>query len=273
MWTAFRDGIASVWSGLQNFVAILGSKDGVHTVFPTMAFMLAGHLFFWITVTFLNDWTSVWYAERHPVPTMVPLDCAPKIPAGVCVRLQELSTLASGRAAHHYEISRVLQSYEFGFLSTAYLSGTLLALSLFSMIRQGFDDLGSWGKGMLLGFLSTAAFFGGFPSLVQLDRNVEANLDAYNAYDGITNEVRTYLLTGQSTTGNHVDGFSFLHKIDLMLTDLPAPRLQFDASQVDLGKNRFMELSQEIEGGITPFDEGVLEEPLTEGGSGSPSIP
>ena len=56
--------------------------------------------------------------------------------------------------------------------------------------------------------------------------------------------------TGQSVTGNHVDGASFLHKIDLMLSDLPAPRIQFDAAQVDLGKSRFLELSQEMEGGV-----------------------
>ena len=271
MWNTVRDWCSSVWGAFKNFVAIIGSKDGVHVVFPTMAFMLSGHLFFWITVAFLNGWTSTWYAERHPEITTALLDCASEIHGGVCLRLQELAALTSGRAEHHYEISRVLQTYEFGFLSTAYLSGTLLALSLFSMIRQGFDDLGSWGKGMLMGFLCTAAFFGGFPSLVQLDQNVVANLDAYNAYDGITNEIRTYLLTGQSTTGNHVDGFSFLHKIDLMLTDLPAPRLQFDPDQVDLGKNRFMELSREIEGGLLAAEPEAIV--LPSDAFDNPSIP
>ena len=104
---------------------------------------------------------------------------------------------------------------------------------------------------MMMGLLCAAAFFGGFPALVSIDQNIESNLDAYNAYDGMTNEIRTYMRTGESVTGNHVDGASFLHKIDLMLSDLPAPRIHFDANAVDLGKSRFLELSREMESGFT----------------------
>ena len=227
-------------------------KDGVRLVTPTLLFMGVSHGFFWATVTFLDAWTLPWYVERHPQVTTTIAVCLESLPDGVCGRLIEHLTLVQQRAQHHYEISRTFQSYQFGFLSTAFWAGTMLALALFSVVRKGFDDLTSWGKGMMMGLLCAAAFFGGFPALVSIDQNIESNLDAYNAYDGMANEIRTYMRTGQSVTGNHVDGASFLHKMDLMLSDLPAPRIHFDAAQVDLGKSRFLELSQEVEGGIAP---------------------
>lgn len=233
-------------------------RKGLGLVVPTLVFMMVSHGFFWSTVWVLDQWTSAWFAERHPELTLTALECLEKIPSGMCARLQEQLALTESRALHHYEISRVFQTYHFGFLSTAFWAGTMFALALVSVLQKGFDDLTSWGKGMMLGLLCTAAFFGGFPALMSLDKNIESNLSAYNAYDGISNEIRTYIRTGQSVTGNHVDGASFLHKMDLMFSDLEAPRIQLDASKVDLGKSRFMELSQEMEGGvITPSSEPV----------------
>ena len=75
--------------------------------------------------------------------------------------------------------------------------------------------------------------------------------------------------TGQSVTGNHVDGASFLHKVDMMISDLDAPRIQLDATQMDLGKSRFLELSQEIEGGMeaaprsAPTPQSEIEAPAS----------
>lgn len=227
-------------------------KDGASLVVFTLFFIGAGHGFFWVTVEFLEGWTQPWFVERHP-PSSAPnaVVCTPEVAASVCERLKELLGLAESRAKHHYEISREFQTYQFGFLSTAFWSGTILALGFIAVARKGFDDLGGSGKGMLLGLLCTAAFFGGFPALMSVDQNVESNLDAYNAYDGVSNEIRSYMSSGESITGNHVDGPSFLHKVDLMMSDLDAPRIQFDATQVDLGKSRFLELSNEMESGVT----------------------
>lgn len=252
-WKGFWSSVSSTWGRLVGWIKSLVEfirKDGVGLVAPTLLFMGVSHGFFWATVMFLDAWTLPWYSERHPQVISNITICLESLPDGVCGRLVEHLTLVQHRAEHHYEISRTFQSYQFGFLSTAFWAGTMLALGLFAVVRKGFDDLGSWGKGMLLGLLCAAAFFGGFPALVSIDQNVESNLDAYNAYDGMANEIRTYMRTGESVAGNHVDGPSFLHKMDMMLVDLDAPRIQFDAAQVDLGKSRFLELSQEVEGGI-----------------------
>lgn len=226
--------------------------EGGALIFFTLVFIMAGHGFFWITVDFLEGWTRDWYTQRHPAATLSEtVACTSTVTEGVCSRLKELLTLSQHRAQHHYEISREFQTYQFGFFSTAFWAGTMLALGFIGVARKGFDDLGAAGKGMLLGLLCTASFFGGFPALVSIDQNVESNLDAYNAYDGVSNEIRSYMSSGESVTGNHVDGPSFLHKVDLMLSDLEAPRIQFDAASVDLGRSRFMELSNEMEAGVS----------------------
>jgi len=238
---------------LKKVTSFLKGSEGTEggaLLFFTLMFMVAGHSFFWVTVQFLEGWTHEWYAQRHPSETLATLTCSVEVVEHVCGRLNELLLLAQHRALHHYEISREFQTYQFGFLSTAFWAATMLALGFLAVARKGFDDLGAAGKGMLLGLLCTAAFFGGFPALVSIDQNVESNLEAYNAYDGVSNEIRTYMSSGESVTGNHIDGPSFLHKVDLMLSDLDAPRIQFDAAQVDLGKSRFLELSNEMESGV-----------------------
>ena len=224
-------------------------RDGIGLFLPTLGFMIVSHAFFWATILFIDGFTENWYAQRHPI-SLETINCNVNIKPFVCERLGEYLSITTYRAHHHYEIARRFQSYQFGFLSTAFWSATMLAVCLFTVVRKGFDDLGVWMKGMLLGLACASAFFGGFPSLISIDQNIDQNLSAYNAYDGITNEVRSYIRTGKSITGNHVDGSSFLNKVDRMLADLPAPRIQFDASKIYDGKQRFIELSREVESGI-----------------------
>lgn len=243
--------LEDLFKKVTSFLKGSQGTEGGALIFFTVIFMAAGHSFFWVTVQFLEGWTQEWYSQRHPSETLAAIPCSVEVGEHVCGRLKELLILAQYRALHHYEISREFQTYQFGFLSTAFWAGTMLALGFLAVARKGFDDLGAAGKGMLLGLLCTAAFFGGFPALVSIDQNIESNLDAYNAYDGVSNEIRSYMSSGQSVTGNHIDGPSFLHKVDLMLSDLEAPRIQFDAAQVDLGKSRFLELSNEMESGAT----------------------
>lgn len=243
--------LESLFKKVTSFLKGSQGTEGGALIFFTVIFMAAGHSFFWVTVQFLEEWTREWYSQRHPSETLVVTSCVEEVGEPICERLKELLVLAQHRASHHYEISREFQTYQFGFLSTAFWAGTMLALGFIAVARKGFDDLGSAGKGMLLGLLCTAAFFGGFPALVSIDQNIESNLDAYNAYDGVSNEIRSYMSSGESVTGNHIDGPSFLHKVGLMFSDLEAPRIQFDAAQVNLGKNRFLELSSEMESGAT----------------------
>ena len=205
------------------------------------------HGFFWLTVVTIDAWTKTWFDERHPQELRSAVGCANNVAVEVCRRLSEMEIVAFSRLAHHYEVSRVLQCYQFGFLSAAFWSSTMFAMSVVMVIRKGFDDVSPNGRGLILGSILSSAFFGGFPSLVSIDDNIDANLSSYNAYDGIYNEINTYARTGQSVTGNHVDGSSFLHKVDLMFAALPAPRLQLDSRQVDVGKSRFFQLSKEME--------------------------
>jgi hypothetical protein len=228
--------------------ALLGGRLGIVLSCGVTTFV--SHGFFWSTVKFMNSWTKGWYAARHPV--MAVDRCVVEVSTATCDRLVEFLTVTDSRAALNYEIARMLQAWEFGFLGTAYWAGTLMALMLFAALKQGYDDLGSWGKGVLLGLTCATAFFGGLPQLVSLDQNIQENVDAYNAYDGISAEIRTYMKSGQAITGNHVDGASFLHKVDTMIASIPATQLHFDSDKIDLGQSRFMELSQQVEGSAAP---------------------
>jgi hypothetical protein len=205
------------------------------------------HCFFWMTVIVIDAWTKPWFDERHPLSLRSSIRCVASVGAEVCDRLNEMEIVSFSRLAHHYEVSRALQCFQFGFLTAAFWSSTMFAMSVVMMIRKGFDDMGPNARGLILGSILSSAFFGGFPSLMSIDDNIESNMGSYNAYDGIYNEIHTYASTGQSVTGNHVDGSSFLHKLDLMFAALPAPRLQLDSRQVDVGKSRFFQLSQELE--------------------------
>jgi len=227
-------------------VMAVQSKGYTSSMAMALMFHAVAHVFFWTTVQSMDLWTDDWLQERHPSSQRLS-KCVGEVTVSMCQRIRELELVSTSRLRHHYEISRSLQSYQFGFLSTAFWSSTMLAMGAVTVLRKGFDDVTPGGRGFIMGALLSSAFFGGFPSLVSLDENIHANLDSYNAYDGIQNELRTYASTGQSVTGNHVDGASFLHKVDLMLADLPAPRIEFDTEQLDAGKSRFFQLSQELE--------------------------
>lgn len=249
-----REALSRAWVRICEAVELLataamarasrGSKSGL---LSAGAIHSLCHGFFWITVTTIDTWTKTWFDERHPQELRSAVGCADSVSVEVCRRLGEMEIVAFSRISHHHEVSRVLQCYQFGFLSAAFWSSTMFAMSVVMVIRKGFDDVSPSGRGLILGSILSSAFFGGFPSLISIDDNIEANLSSYNAYDGIYNEINTYTRTGQSVTGNHVDGSSFLHKVDLMFAALPAPRLQMDSRQVDVGKSRFFQLSKEME--------------------------
>lgn len=243
----FREALPNWGEKIRSFIVDRGMGTG--PVLPTGLVLLVAHSFFWATTWFMNYWTAAWLGERHPRLTL-PDRCIPDVPIATCNRLMEQLSIAQTRAIHHYEIGRDFQVWEFGFLATSYWSGSMMALVLFVAIKKGYDDLGAWGKGMLLGLTCSAAFFGGFPSLMRLDQNINQNLNAYNTYDGTANEIRTYMASGQAITGNHVDGASFLHRVDALLATFPASRIQLDAESVDLGGSRFMDLSKKIEGDL-----------------------
>ena len=74
--------------------------------------------------------------------------------------------------------------------------------------------------------------------------------------------------TGQTLTGEQLSGAAFTHKVDTVFSELPAPRLQFDATQVNAGRDRFIQISRELEDGFpaeAPIDaEEVVTEPVIE---------
>ena len=220
------------------------NHSGVGLVVPTLFFMLISHAFFWLSTGFMDHWTGDWFLQRHPLSGVVSVGCVPQMESPVCSRLIEQLGLATSRMEHHYEIGRQLQTWQFGFLSTAFWAGTILALGLFAVAKKGYDDLDAWGKGLLLGLTCAVAFFGGFPRLISMDQNISQNLNSYNAYDGITNQILTYMRTGKDLKGNPVEGAFFLYSVDQMFATLPAPRIQYDATQVEVGGLKFKEITQ-----------------------------
>ena len=221
-------------------------------VVPVFIIMFISHGFFWVTVQFLQDWTVGWYAEMHPM-VIEPSVCVSSISKEGCSRLIEIWNLTESRASHHYEVSRLFQCYQFGFLSTAFWTGILMALVLFGVVRKGFDDLNPWVKGIVFGFLSSTTFFGGFPSLVSMDKNISENLNSYNNYDQISSIIENYISSGEGSDGKVIALGEFFEVISQKISESPASRIYFDSSKINAGKNEFSILARNaVDNGMLP---------------------
>ena len=93
------------------------------------------------------------------------------------------------------------------------------------------------------------SFFGGYPQLAQHSENVKENEQLFLEHGNLAGEMRTFAVTqrGRSEDGQEsvADLSDFIHYVDRRLAAMNHIPLEFDASAVNLGAEKFMELQPE----------------------------
>ena len=208
---------------------------------PVIAYIVAvgaSHTFYWSTFMLVQEGSKEWVQERRPLDKMQEDLCFASTNEEACHRLLEQSIVAEERAHHHFKIMKSYQIHYFAQLTTAYWTGTLAASLLFLIAKKGWDNVDDKIKGLFIGLSTTAAFFGGFPQVVQAGQNVQDNKKAYLAYENLTIEVRSYV----SVEGTiETEPASFVHEVDKRLQELNNVYFDLDESKVDVGRNRLLE--------------------------------
>lgn len=229
--------LQDAWTRFKEAISHLFTWADLTYIAPFAVCILAAHVWFWSTCMFIESKTEHWYEERHPEVALTTAVCDSwEANKPACIHLVELSTLASARGQHHFWIMRFYHVRNSGLLITAYWSSTVAACFLVAIMKSGWDNADPRIRVMFLATTSAAAFFGGFPSLISAQQNIDENQAAYVGYDNVAMSLRSYLLVE-----THEDPVKRVLEADEELRKLNAIHLHFDATQVDLGKTRFLE--------------------------------
>lgn len=236
------------WSvKLWNTASLLVKPSDLEYAVPFILTMVGCHFFFWSTSSLVDVNTLTWWEERHPLMPLTAEHCIPEIKEPLCLRFIDQWTVAVSRAEHHFWIMRFYTIRYFGFLATAFACATAATASLVVITKSGWDYADHRLKGIFLGLVCGAGFFGGFPTLTLHSQNIADNTAAYNGYDDLATEIRTYVATQQAVNGDHSDPREFAHHVDLKLMSLNAVHVSFDENAINLGSQKLLEAAGEIE--------------------------
>ena len=135
------------------------------------------------------------------------------------------------RLDHHF--NQFATYYSWSFASTV-MMGVLAAIAAVTLL---FITLSGWGpshqyqKTIFLVATVTATYAAAFPSIFQLDRNVEGNRDAYLSYVSLADEMCSYPWTEKTIDGAATDPLAFVNHVDTELRKLNKIVVGFDAAK------------------------------------------
>lgn len=233
------------------------------TIIPFLLVCLTAHGLFHATSMYADYYTVAWWSERSPLdlagldhltPCLTTLSCPEVGPnacstqagcspraALICQRLTEQLTVAASRAEYHFWLMRYFQIRYFGFIATAFLTGTLTAPFLVLTGMSGWQGLPAPAKSTFMGLLVCSGFFGSLPAVLKISDNIEENHALYIAHDNLSRSIRSFMLQGVSSDPRGPQ--QYLRTIDEDLAEINRVYLEFDAEKLDLGHTRVLEAS------------------------------
>lgn len=275
-------GLIAIWR--KRITAYLADMSFARVLIPFSVVVFLAHMNFWMVLQ-AADWnTRLWWVERHPyshlshsledgylaastsptdmgklkLPDLIDykarcLDHSPES-EDACLRVSKLTFQAESMSWHHFWIMRWYMNYQMAFLVTAYLLGTFDMAVVAVVLKKGFDNASGPVKAAVLGLSVSTAFFGGFPTVMSMESNIAANKKLYTDYWALWNASRSYALTGETMDGARVPPESFVHELDLAMTEINQVHIEVDASYINVSSSSLPQA-----GGIRPMPDETPE--------------
>lgn len=149
------------------------------------------------------------------------------------LRLEEQMQQIAARANLHLEIMKYFYGRYFASVTMAALLAVAAGLCLVHITKVGWSNANRYVMTVFVMTAGLAIFYQLSPRLYQQQQNITANKALYLGYVALSDEVRTYVVTGLMAAGDSVTSLGLvLREVDqrlLRLSDLP---IGFDEGQV-----------------------------------------
>lgn len=167
----------------------------------------------------------------------------------LCARLTEQQEVAIVRGMFHADLFSHYISEHFAALSMTFACSIFVAASLTYIVRKGWDNSHNYMNTSFIAFAICVAFFGGYPQLAQHNDNVKENELLMLKHGNLVNGIRSFAATGVAKMEGEqepvTDLADFIHHVDKELVEMNHIPLEFDASAVDVGSSKFIEMQPE----------------------------
>jgi hypothetical protein len=167
----------------------------------------------------------------------------------MCSRLGEQYDLTVVRAFFHADLFSHYIAEHFAALSLTFACAIFTAAALVIISRKGWEHTHNYVLTFFVASTLATSFFGGYPQLAQHSENVKENEQLFLEHGNLAGEMRTFAVTqrGRSEDGQEsvADLSEFIHYVDRRLAAMNHIPLEFDASAVNLGAEKFTELQPE----------------------------
>jgi hypothetical protein len=157
-------------------------------------------------------------------PPLLPVELVPLRLNGQFHQLQQ-------RLDHHFNQFATYYSWSFASTVMAGVLAAVAAVTLLFITMTGWGPSHQYQKTIFLVATVTATYAAAFPSIFQLDRNVEGNRDLYLSYVSLADEVCSYPWTNKTIDGPVTDPIAFVNHVDSEFRRLNKIVVGFDASK------------------------------------------
>jgi hypothetical protein len=207
---------------------------------------------FWFLYFGLHNKSQQWPKDRAAaLPGDIREMCLGSYPdsTAMCNRLGEQYDVTVVRAFFHPDLFSHYIAEHFAALSLTFACGIFTAASLVIISRKGWEHTHNYVLTFFIASTLATSFFGGYPQLASHTENVQDNEQLFLEHGNLAGEMRTFAVTqrGKAEDGQDTveDLAEFIHYIDRKLAAMNHIPLEFDASAVNLGAEKFMELQPE----------------------------
>jgi len=207
---------------------------------------------FWFLYFGLHGKARQWPKDRNGALTNdIREMCMGSYPesTAMCGRLGEQYDITVVRAFFHADLFSHYIAEHFAALSLTFACGIFTAAALVIISRKGWENTNNYVLTFFIASTLATSFFGGYPQLASHTENVQENEKLFLEHGNLAGEMRTFAVTqrGRSDDGQEAvkDLAEFIHYIDRKLAAMNHIPLEFDASAVNLGAEKFMELQPE----------------------------
>lgn len=231
--------IVAPQSQRPKWIARLVSEKGNH---PTLLghIVLSGGM---IAAIFISYWGMFWFAGTKQAEWLggPPALTKEEINTSIAVlsptpaqriRLIDQYNQIESRVQKHSDIMGFF--YRQYFISLSMICGASIVASvcLFFISKLGWDRVNNALINIFIVSSSTIIFYGNISLVFKQEENIKENQALYLGYFSLRNEMLSYWVTQQASTGDPVIPAQFIHYMDGRLQELNQIRLGFDSTSI-----------------------------------------
>jgi hypothetical protein len=135
-------------------------------------------------------------------------------------RIEQLRQAAHGYAEHHITVVQYFYSRYHAATTVALGMAVLVGLALLLVSKGGWDKANRYVLNALVVTTGLSVFYGAFPSVFEVQKNINSNTERYIQYTRLENELRTFMATGGSDGLDEKARREALNRFTTRLNDL-----------------------------------------------------